>query len=486
MSKRILIINPPRFKGMNVRRDERSADVLESEVSPFYQGAVLAQYLRENGGHQVRVLDANGSNIGRDAVKEWVKDNSPADLAVIKAADDTLLADSEVCAICREAGIFTMLWEPILSPAEPERVLKMLNENSQVVDALILGEAEAVVSDFLIQGRQASGLAFWDGGEVLTVRRSDDCRLKSLEDLPIPDFSDLPVKNYRAWFGDGPWMTLFTSRGCPGSCSYCLIGGSTVFRGYGRAIRFQSAERIMKEVDVLVNRYGVKHITFWDDCFTLNRQRVEDFCRLVKSSGLDFEWSCMSRVDLVDEGLLRLMKESGLSRIGFGVESGSQRILDSIPKKVTVEQNLSAIEMAKRVGLWVWAYLVIGLPEENESTVEETIAFVKKAKLDYLFLGTNTPFPGTVNFETCLKEGLIDGDVFSSIVNGEFVTGSTVMTSSRSLSKDDIAKAKYRIHRAYVLSSPKVLWNKIVENAWRLFDLTYVWEKFSYFILKKR
>jgi anaerobic magnesium-protoporphyrin IX monomethyl ester cyclase len=485
MSK-VLIINPPRFKGMNVRRDERSADVLETEVSPFYQGAVLAQYLREQGGHQVEVLDANGANIDLVAVKAWVKGHSPADLAVVKAADDTLLFDADVCSICKQFGILTMLWEPILSPADPERVLSILNKSGKGVDGLILGEAEATVRDFLIMGRQAGGLAFWDNGRISVNPRSEDCRLKSLEDLPIPDFSDLPVSKYKSWFGKGPWMTLFTSRGCPGSCSYCLIGGSTVFRGYGRAMRFQSAERIVKEVSLLIGKFGVKHITFWDDCFTLNRQRVEDFCRLVKDSGLKFEWSCMSRVDLVDEDLLKLMKDAGLTRIGFGIESGSQKILDSIPKRVSVEQNLSAVRLSKKIGLWVWIYLVVGLPEEDWSSVAKTIDFVKRAKPDFMFLGSNTPFPGTANFDECRRLGLIDGDMFESIISGEFVTGSELMAASKYLSKEEIAEAKRRIHRAYVFSSPAVILSKIITNLHRLFDFSYLWDKFSYFILRRK
>ncbi len=483
---KILIINPPRFHGMNVRRDERSADVLETEVSPFYQGAVLAQYLRQNGGHSVSVLDANGLDIDLSQVSEWINDNSPADLAIVKAADDTLLADADVSLACRRAGIFNMLWEPILSPVDPGKVLSMLNSDGKCVDSLILGEAEATVSDYLSQGRQAAGLAFWDDGKVMINRRDDNCRLKDLGDLPIPDFSDLPTEKYRSWFGKGPWMTLFTSRGCPGNCNYCLIGGSTVFRGYGRSIRFQSAERIFEEVKILIEKFGIKHVTFWDDCFTLDRQRVERFCGLVNASGLRFEWSCMSRVDLVDSNLLKLMKKAGMTRIGFGIESGSQRILDYIPKHVTVEQNLSAIKEAKKAGLWVWIYLVMGLPEEDKTSVEETIKFVKESKPDFMFLGTNTPFPGTRNFDTCLELGLIDEDIFEAIIRGEFVTGSTVMASSKHLSREEIAEAKYRVHKAFVFSSPKVFLRKVFSNIGRILDLEYVGSKISYFILKKR
>jgi radical SAM superfamily enzyme YgiQ (UPF0313 family) len=307
-----------------------------------------------------------------------------------------------------------------------------------------------------------------------------------LEELPIPDFNDLPVKNYRSWFGEGPWMTLFSSRGCPGRCQYCLIGGSTVFRGYGRGLRFQSAARIVAEVKVLVEKYGVRHITFWDDCFTINRDRVVEFCRLVKESGLLFRWSCMSRADLIDDELVKMMKEAGLVRIGFGVESGSQKILNSIPKHISVEQNRQAIAMAKRNGVWVWIYLVVGLWEESWETVNETIDFVKKTKPDYLFLGVNTPFPGTANFEECKRLGLIDKDMVEAIVSGEFSTGAEVTAASKYMTREEISDAKYRIHKAYVFSSPKVFFAKILVNSYRWFSFSYWRDKFRYFILGKK
>lgn len=481
-SPKILIINPPRYNGLNVRRDERSADILPGEVSPFYQGAVLAQYLREKHRAVVDVLDANGLNLDFQAVEQWIKARSDYKHIIIKAADDTLLHDIVVGQIAKQYNLTTFLWEPILSPAAPERVLHEVNKDKQSIDYLILCEAEATFGDFLLSGSEAHGLAFIKDNEFVINQRLESERLVDLNSLPIPNFQDLPVKEYRAWFGEGPWMTLFTSRGCIGTCSYCLIGGSTVSRGYGRCIRLQSPERIFQEVSLLISKFGVKHITFWDDCFTLNRDRVVKFCDLVIENDLHFNWSCMSRADLIDEELLLLMKKAGLTRLGFGVESGSQRILDSIPKKVTVQQNMAAVKMCRRHGLWVWIFLIIGLPEENWSTVRETINFVKKSKPDYLFSGCATPFPGTAYYDQCQQYSLFDGDIFDVIAREVVATGAQPRARSKYLSEAELKRAEFLIHRAFLFSSIRVIISKIKENQDKL-SLTYLWSKLKFFCL---
>lgn len=480
----ILVINPPRFNGKNVRRDERSADILEGEISPFYQGAVLAQYLRRENNSLVKVLDANGLNYSFTQVEDWLKENSSSNkqkIAVIKAADDTLQHDARVAALAKKYGFTTLLWEPVLSPALPEKIYKKLNQSEQIIDYIILNEAELTVSDFLKLGESAHGLAFQNAaGQFQINTRSGSESLSKLDDLPIPDFNDLPIKNYTAWFKEKPWMTLFTSRGCIGNCKYCLIGGSTVNRGYGRAVRLQSPERIIKEIEILIKDFGVKHITFWDDCFTLDQERVEKICNLIISRHLKFRWSCMSRVDLADESLLKLMKKAGLRRIGFGAESGSQTILNSIPKRTSVEQNLKIIKICKKLKIWVWIYVIIGLPDESWSTVKETIKFVSHAKPDYLFLGCATPFPGTRYYEECLSLGLLPPDITESIIEEGIITGSQAKAKTKYLSEANLTRAEFLIHRAYLFSSPKIIFKKIINNKKQL-NFNYLLAKIKYF-----
>ena len=481
---KVLIINPPRFNGQNVRRDERCADILPIEVSPFYEGAVFAQYLREKHGAIVDVLDANGLDLDFLAVDSWIKDRQNYNYLIVKAADDTLFHDIIVGQIAKKYNLITFLWEPILSPALPERVLREVNKEKRAIDYLILCEAEVTFGDFLLYGDSAHGLALFKDGEFIMNQRTENERLTDLDTLPIPNFHDLPIDRYQAWWGEKPWMTLFTSRGCINTCSYCLIGGSTVSRGYGRCIRLQSPERIFQEVNILISEFKVKHITFWDDCFTLSRDRVVKFCNLVIENDLHFSWSCMSKASLIDEELIILMKKAGLTRIGFGVESGSQKILDSIPKKITVQQNMEAIKMCHRHGLWVWIFLIVGLPEEDWSTVKDTIHFIKESKPDYLFSGCATPFPGTAYYDQCVRDKLFDGDIFSIITREAMSTGSQARVRSKYLSEADLKKAELLIYRAFLFSSFKVIISKIKEKKNKL-NIAYLWSKFKFFFLNR-
>ncbi|MBU0600214.1 B12-binding domain-containing radical SAM protein [bacterium] len=453
---KILIINPPRLNGINVRRDERSVDILEDEVSPFYQGAALAQWLRVKNLALVKVLDANGLNLDYGRVNLWLKENKDARFVVVKGGDDTLYHDSITCTLAKHLGLTTIFWEPILSPAMPERVMQNLVD----IDYLVLGEAELTISELLEKGNQAKGIAYREEDQIKISPRLETERLKDIDSLPIPNFNDLPYQNYKAWFGESPWMTIFTSRGCVGTCFYCLIGGNTCFRGYGRKLRLMGVHRVVEELEVLVKKYNIPHITFWDDCFTNDLVRVEDICHQILTKNLKFRWSCMSRVDRIDKKLLSLMKKAGLSRIGFGIESGNQRVLDSIPKRITAEENIKTPLLAKSLGIWVWIFLLLGLPEEDERSMQDTINTLKKIRPHHLCCGTATPFPGTKFYEVCLKENLLKSDIFDLITAG-LQTGGGQISDTRYVKAEVVNQYLKKLHETANIYSENKLHNMI-------------------------
>ena len=450
-------MNPPRYKGINVRRDERSADICEGEVSPFYVGALLAEWLRKENNCEVHLLDANGLNVSYDYVGDWIAKYPNAEYIIIKAADDTLLHDTISASLAKQHGKKTVLWEPILSPAMPERLMKLIPD----LDYLILGEAELTASDLIARGNEAKGIAYRQGDTIKVNPRSEDERLIDLDRLPIPDFSELPVKNYKAWFGERPWMMLFSSRGCRGECSYCLVGGSTCFRGYGRKLRYLSPERIVDEVEVLVRKYGVRHISFWDDSFTSDRERLFKICSLIKRRNIHFRWSCMSRTDTVDADILLEMKNSGLRRIGFGIESGCQRVLNSVPKHVTVEQNKDAIKTAKSLGLWVWVFVLFGLPEDDEASLQDTINLIKETRPQEVLYGTLMPFPGTRMYEDCRRKGLLKQDIFDLVSKGNVPTGGEAFIATNYVGTATQKEYLRRLSRAIKLHPEYIVRNLI-------------------------
>ncbi|MFQ5788678.1 MAG: B12-binding domain-containing radical SAM protein, partial [Thermodesulfobacteriota bacterium] len=197
-------------------------------------------------------------------------------------------------------------------------------------------------------------------------------------------------------------VSIMTSRGCPGKCNFCNP------RGLGFGIRFNSAEYIMKVVEDLYDNFGIRELYIQDDMFTANRDNVLRFCALLQQSRFNIPWTCNARVDFIDTELLKEMKNAGCWQIGFGFESGSQKILDTIGKKVTVEDNYKCTLYCKEVGMEVMGLFMIGCFNETEESIMETLSFIKKSFLTDLQVTYYTPLPGTASWKQWPKFGDFD------------------------------------------------------------------------------
>lgn len=180
--------------------------------------------------------------------------------------------------------------------------------------------------------------------------------------------------------------TMITSRGCPHNCGFCSK------EVYGRLRVPRSTESVLYEVNSVMYQ-GYKAIMFYDDTFMTGRKRLIELCEAFRDKGL--VWRCLARADDADEDILRLMKESGCREIGVGVESGSQKIISSINKHETVEQQRQCIYLAHKVGLRVKAFMIVGLPGESAETVEETDQFLAETKPDALDVSILAVYPGS-------------------------------------------------------------------------------------------
>ena len=164
-------------------------------------------------------------------------------------------------------------------------------------------------------------------------------------------------------------MPIITSRGCPYRCIFCC---KSVF---GKKYRSNSSAYIVDEIRFLNEKFGVKEVKFYDDVFTLDRKRVVALCMQLKEQGMDIPWTCETRVNLVDDELLRVMKSADCYMIEYGVESGNQGILNDLKKDITLEQTMEAFRLTHEAGIETVAYFMLGSPQETAETIEETIAF---------------------------------------------------------------------------------------------------------------
>jgi len=253
------------------------------------------------------------------------------------------------------------------------------------------------------------------------IKNNPRLAIANLDDLPLPAWGLFPMQVYlnnpvgapnrNKWIDGGAdsgatlSMNLYATRGCPYQCIYCYHD----FMGQGH--RHRSALNIVHEIETLYNRYAVPYFHFIDDELIANKKFVFEFCALMKdlrkrlNKGLT--WGCAGRVNLMTEEIIAAMSDAGCVFIGYGIETGSQKMLDLIKKKVTVEQAKNAIRLTKKYLGWADFSLMVGYPGETRETIQETIGFCKEMDLAPEVIFFMTPYPGTELYRLALEQGKI-------------------------------------------------------------------------------
>jgi anaerobic magnesium-protoporphyrin IX monomethyl ester cyclase len=274
---------------------------------------------------------------------------------------------------------------------------EMLGHHPEI-DAVVIGEGEATLLE--IADRIAKGIPL-DGVAGLAYRANGRVEVGPRRE-PIRDLDSLvsPHDHFESHI-------VMTSRGCPFSCTFCGAEAS-----WGRGIRSHSTAYVLGAIEKVLPRLAVKMIQIKDDTFTADGRRTADLCRGIRERGLGFLWSCDTRGDLLTEPLLREMRLAGCQRISIGVESGSREVLQAIGKKIDLEDVFRSTEMAKRVGMRVRFYLMVGNRGETAETLRETLAFLRVAQPhEYLFACLSI-YPGTRDWRDAQARGRLGPDIF--------------------------------------------------------------------------
>ncbi len=200
---------------------------------------------------------------------------------------------------------------------------------------------------------------------------------------------------------------VMTSRGCPWQCTFC--GAETT---WGRGFRGQSVPYVLDALEKAIARLSVKMVQVKDDTFTTNKKRVLELCQGIRGRKLQFLWSCDTRVDVLSDDLLREMRLAGCQRLSLGVETGSPRILHNINKRITIEKIEAAAAMAKRVGIQVRFYMMLGNRGETADTFRETLAFLARVKPHQYIFSCLTIYPGTEDFQQAEREKWLDRELY--------------------------------------------------------------------------
>ena len=237
-------------------------------------------------------------------------------------------------------------------------------------DAVVRGEGEDALLDVVRKKAAGEPLDGIPGTTTRAVRAPDRPTITELDRLPhnadhLARSLGVDVPDQLRYF--------ISSRGCPGACTFCNTPDF-----WGRRVRFRSVDDVLRELHTMRGRHGLVHVSFRDDTFTAHRPRTLELCRRLIEEGPTFLWDCQSRVNLVDEERLRWMKRAGCHHVQYGIESGSERILELLQKDITGEQIRSAVAMTRAAGLVVSIYLISGVPEETEEDIQATVDLIRE------------------------------------------------------------------------------------------------------------
>jgi radical SAM superfamily enzyme YgiQ (UPF0313 family) len=275
-------------------------------------------------------------------------------------------------------------------------------------DVVVIGEGEetmqALVSAWTSGGPGAAlgeiaGVAFRDAhGQV--VRTPPRTLLRSLDELPMPKREAVDLQPYldawRARHGSNA-VSVSTMRGCPYSCRWCSRAV------YGESYRRRSPRLVADEIQLIVDRYHPDSLWFVDDVFTINHKWLEGLTEELEKRNLKVPYECITRADRLNEKAVSLLRRSGCFRVWIGAESGSQKVLDAMDRRVTVEQVREMIQLSKKHGIETGTFIMLGYPGETEADIEATIEHLKSSDPDQFTITVSYPIKGTPFYDDAVQ-----------------------------------------------------------------------------------
>ena len=413
---RILLIDPP-FKRLTG---------LVNNYFPIGLGYLAA--VAEQMGHEVSIyeVDAARKPTSLDFVGEYkrydnylriVNDrNHPiwqeikekiqefhADLIGISSMTPKIASALVVADICKEVNPdCPVVFGGAHPTVSPEQTISY-----ESIDFIVRGEGEKSFAELIKaidEGenkklRNIKGLSYKENGKI--IHNPPREFIKDLDSIPFPARERLMnLENYTS----EDMGVILTSRGCPFKCTYC-------YHPWKGRVHFRSIDNVIEEIKQVIKDYGTRQFAFKDDSFTLNRRRTMEFCERIIKERLNINWDCTTRVDLIDEEMLKLMKRAGCNVIKVGIETGSERILKEIQKGITFEQARRAAKLFNKYGIFWSAYFMMGLPQETEEEILATYHFMRELNPFYAGLGVYEAFRYTKLFDQGVKMGLLYPEV---------------------------------------------------------------------------
>jgi anaerobic magnesium-protoporphyrin IX monomethyl ester cyclase len=383
----VTLVNPPSPKG--------APPALFIPLGLGYLTAVL-----EKNQYEVDVIDCQ---VSRPTLKQLEAEFAKRQPDVVGVTSSTLTYNpaSEIVKTAKEVlpNCLTILGGPHVTVLD-EQTLK----ESPETDIIVRGEGEQTMLELadlasksgLKNLQEIEGITFRENSQI--IRTKDRAFIQNLDELPHPAYEHFSLDEYK--ISGKMYLPIITSRGCPFQCTFCLAS-----KMCGKRFRTRSPEKVVNELEWLRDVHRADVFAFYDDTFTFDKKRALEICEEMKHRGFSLPWDCRTRVDRINPEVLAKMRDANCLLVHFGVESGSQKMLNVMKKGTTVEQNAAGIKMAKDAGISVAISVVVGYPGETAEMLKQTFDFIRKTGPDYVYVCQAIPYPGTELLDNLEKLG---------------------------------------------------------------------------------
>lgn len=460
---KIYFINPP-FKAEfgKFSRESRSPAITKSGALYYPLWLIYATLYSQKHGHDICFLDAPAKQLNEEQSLEIIqKEKTERMLFVLDTSTPSIKSDvafaEKLKKRCPDSFIVLVGTHPSVCPEETL-------DYSSAVNAVAIGEYDCIVTELANALEESDdlctvrGLCFrTENGYIHTGPMPP---LKELDELPFASQfikEHLEEKDYFFAAATYPSIQIFTGRGCPFHCNFCVYPQTM----HGHAFRARSAENVVAEFEYIAENFSdVKEVVIEDDTFTANKKRVLEICRLLVEKKLykRLKWLCNARVNL-DLETMRAMKKAGCRLIIPGIESGSQQILDNIKKGTRVEQFYDYVANAKKAGLLIHACYMVGNKGETKETMQETLRLALKLNTDTVQFFPLIPYPGTEAYRWAKENNYIETDYAKYCLPDG--THNTVLSTPELSAEEmvafcNMARKKYYLRPAYILHRLRV------------------------------
>jgi radical SAM superfamily enzyme YgiQ (UPF0313 family) len=455
---RVVLLNPPGSQ-LYLRDQYCSSPSKANYYWPPIDLVILSGILAEK--HDIFVLDSIIEELSFEESLEVLRKRGVDFLIFITGTSSWVEDSNTIRRIKERCGCRTIASGDFLLT----RYREVMSEYP-FLDAVLLDFTSLRILEYLdrpTDGRPIPDVVYRMGPKIIEGGKET----RRVFEIPVPRHDLFSLKKYRVPHSQRrPLTSTITNFGCPFKCDFCI--GSVLH------FKYREAENVFTELK-FIQSMGVKEIYFRDFTFGIPRDNTVEICERMIREKLRLSWICLSRVDTVDEPLLKLMKSAGCHTIQFGVESSSQKILDKYQKRATLEQTQLTFALCHQYGIRTLAHIILGLPGETEESLKKTAEFVIALDCDYVSFNVVVPVIGTDLRNVALEEGWLKNNGLG------FGATSYPTLETSSLSAERLWKLRNKAIRSFYLR-PRYLWKKVV-GIRSVYDLQRLFKEGSALIL---